>query len=75
VVAGFDYRKKAGRREYVRVRLVPGADGVTADKFGRDGAGVLSSLVGSDGFVELPETVERLAIGDRVWVLPFDAVL
>ncbi|MFN8925862.1 MAG: gephyrin-like molybdotransferase Glp [Rhodospirillales bacterium] len=75
VVAGFDYRKKAGRREYVRVRLVPGADGVTAEKFGRDGAGVLSSLVGSDGFVELPETVERLAIGDRVWVLPFDAVL
>jgi molybdopterin molybdotransferase len=75
VIAGFDYRKKAGRREYVRVRLVPGADGVTAEKFGRDGAGVLSSLVGADGFVELREDVERLAAGDRVWVLPFDAVL
>lgn len=75
VVAGFDYRKKAGRREYVRVRLEPGPEGLTARKFGRDGAGVLSSLVGSDGFVELREDVERLAVGDRAWVLPFDAVL
>jgi molybdopterin molybdotransferase len=75
VRAAFDYRKKTGRREYVRVRLVPGEDGVVAEKFGRDGAGVLSSLVGSDGFVELREDLERLAVGDRAWVLPFSAIL
>jgi molybdopterin molybdotransferase len=75
VTAGFGYRKKAGRREYVRVRLVPGPDGITAEKHGRDGAGVLSSLVGSDGFLELGEAVERVAVGDPAWVLPFDAVL
>ncbi|SDD75721.1 molybdopterin molybdotransferase MoeA [Belnapia rosea] len=65
--AGFSYRKKAGRREYVRVRL---RDGV-AFKFEREGAGLLTSLTESDAFVELPEAVLSVAPGDAVRVLPF----
>jgi len=72
VRAAFDYRKKAGRREYVRVTLGTGADGVTeARKFPREGAGILSSLVESDGLVELAEDLRSVAPGATVTYLPF----
>ena len=67
--AAFRYAKKAGRREYVRVSLRPGTDGVVeAVKFPRDGAGVLSSLTGSDGLAELPEAMTGVEEGDRIEV-------
>lgn len=67
--AAFRYAKKAGRREYVRVSLRRGADGVVeAVKFPRDGAGVLSSLTGSDGLAELPEAMTGVEQGDRIEV-------
>jgi len=75
VRAGFDYRKKAERREYVRARLTPGSDGIpVAHKFARDGAGILSSMVQSDGLVELPEHMTQLAEGSLVDFLPFSEV-
>ncbi len=72
--AGFSYRKKLGRREYVRVRLTPGLPLPEAAKFAREGAGLLSSLTESDAFAELPEEVTAVAPGDIVRVLPFAAV-
>ncbi|WP_232630484.1 molybdopterin molybdotransferase MoeA [Methylobacterium sp. Leaf118] len=64
VRAGFPYRKKQGRREFVRVTLEAGAEGREARKFSRDGAGVLTSLTGSDGLVELPDDMTNVAPGD-----------
>ncbi len=73
--AAFSYRKKLGRREYVRVRLLgPGSPLPEAAKFAREGAGLLSSLTESDAFAELPEEVTAVAPGDIVRVLPFAAV-
>ncbi|GGC37541.1 molybdopterin molybdenumtransferase MoeA [Siccirubricoccus deserti] len=72
--AGFGYRKKAGRREYVRVRLEAGLPLPVARKFERDGAGLLSSLTESDAFAELDEAVLTVAPGDTVAVLPFAAL-
>ncbi|ACL60080.1 gephyrin-like molybdotransferase Glp [Methylobacterium nodulans] len=67
--AAFRYRKKTGRREYVRVSLRRAPDGtVEAVKFPRDGAGVLTSLTGSDGLAELPEDAAGVEEGDRVEV-------
>jgi len=75
VRAAFDYKKKASRREWVRVRLEPGADGVpVAHKYPRDGAGILRSMVESDGLVELPEDLVQLAAGSMVDFLPFSEV-
>ncbi len=71
--AAFSYRKKAGRREYVRVRLGPGSPLPEAAKFAREGAGLLTSLTESDAFAELPEEVTAVAPGDIVRVLPFAA--
>jgi molybdopterin molybdotransferase len=75
-VAGFSYRKKAGRREYLRVRLEPASDGGwIAQKFPRDGAGILSSMVDSDGLVVLDEAATDIAPGASVPFLPFREVI
>jgi molybdopterin molybdotransferase len=75
VRAGFAYRKKEGRREYVRVRLGPEADGLPmASKHPREGAGIITSLTETDGLVCLPEEVVRVAEGDRLGFLPFAAL-
>ena len=68
VASGFAYRKKAGRREFIRVRL---DDALVAHKHPQDGAGILTSLTESDGMVELPEDMERLAEGEPVGFVPF----
>ncbi len=72
VRAAFTYKKKIARREYVRVNLRKGADGVLeAVKFPREGAGLLSSLVETDGLVELGEEVTRVEHGQTVGFLSY----
>jgi molybdopterin molybdotransferase len=72
----FAYRKKAGRREYVRANLRRGADGaLEAVKFPREGAGLLSSLIETDGLVELPEATSRVEPGETVSFLPYALML
>ena len=68
VRAAFTYRKKIGRREYVRVNLcrTPEGAGLEAVKFPREGAGLLSSLVDTDGLVELGEEVTQVAPGQTI---------
>jgi len=73
--AEFHARKKPGRREYLRVRLQPGAPLPGAEKFRREGAGLLTSLTESDAFAELPEAMVAVAPGDIIQVLPFAAIL
>ena len=76
VVAGFDYRKRSSRQEYVRARLDRGEDGNwIAQKFPRDGAGILSSMVESDGLVEIGEGISRIEPGAIVEFLPFSEVM
>src|ERR1700710_298843 len=72
VRAAFTYKKKIARREYVRVNLRRGADGVLeAAKFPREGAGLLSSLVETDGLVELGEDITRVEPGQIVGFLSY----
>jgi len=76
VRSGFTYRKKAGRREYVRVRLTPTLDGtLEAHKHAQEGAGILSSLTATHGLVEVPEAVTTVAPGDTVRFLSYDALI
>jgi molybdopterin molybdotransferase len=75
VRAQFEHRKKKDRREFLRARLVRESDGsLTAIKFSREGAGILSSLVEAEGLVELPESLTRLEAGSMVDFLPFNEV-
>ncbi len=74
VVAGFDYKKKTGRREWVRARLEAGKDDMVAQKFPAGGSGILTSMVFADGLVELTEEHGNVIAGDRVDFLPFNEV-
>ncbi len=75
VTADFAFRKKAGRREYVRVTLAAEDGQTRARKFPRVGAGLLTSLTESHGFAEVPEAVTDVAPGDTIAVLPFAGLL
>ena len=75
VRADFEHHKKADRREWVRARLAADADGnLVARKFERQGSGIITSLVQSDGLVEIGEDVTYLGVGDVVDFLPFNEV-
>jgi len=75
VRAGFPYKKRSGRREYVRVKLVQNADGsIDAFKHAQDGAGVITSLTETDGLIELPEDVTTVARGATVGFLSYSAL-
>jgi molybdopterin molybdotransferase len=74
--AAFSYKKRKGRREYVRVALRSGADGMLdAVKYPQDGAGVLTSLTETDGLAELGEEVTTIEPGAMVGFLPYASLL
>jgi molybdopterin molybdotransferase len=76
VRAAFTYKKKIARREYVRVNLRRDDDGaIEAVKFPREGAGLLSSLVDTDGLVELGEQVTRVEPGQIVGFLSYASLV
>jgi molybdopterin molybdotransferase len=74
--ATFSYKKRKGRREYVRVALRAAADGlIEAVKFEQEGAGVLTSLTETDGLVELGEDVTAIEPGATVGFLSYALLL
>ena len=76
VRATFSYKKRAGRREYVRVTLRKAADGaIEAEKYAQDGAGVLTSLTETDGLAELPEDVTKVEPGETVGFLSYASLV
>lgn len=72
IESAFDYRKKKDRREYVRATLQRDQEGrIQAQRFPRDGAALISSLIAAEGFVELEEDRVTVARGESVRFLPF----
>ncbi len=70
VPAGFEIAsKKPDRREFVRGLLENGV----VQRFERDGSGLISSLTGSDGLIEIPEEVTTIRKGDAVAFIPWTA--
>ncbi len=76
VRAAFAYKKKLGRREYVRGNLRRTDDArLEVTKFPREGAGLLSSLVDTDGLVELGEEITQVAPGQTVGFLSYTSLM
>ncbi len=72
VPAAFTFKAKGGRREWLRARLETGDDGVCrAHLYPAGGSGVLTSMVASDGLVEVAEDQGPIAEGDPVDFIPF----
>jgi molybdopterin molybdotransferase len=76
VRSAFAYKKKKARREYVRVALKRGADGVIeAVKHPQEGAGVITSLTETDGFAELPEEMTAVEPGSTIGFLSYQSLI
>jgi molybdopterin molybdotransferase len=76
VVADFDHARRPGRREFLRGRITPGADGsLSACVYHSTGSGMLSSLTWSDGLVEIPEDSGAVRRGDMVRFVPYSVLL
>ncbi len=72
VPAGFSMKKKPGRREYLRAQVVTDKDGLQhVRKIEREGSGILTSLPGAEGLVDIAEDVTSIRPGDPVPFLPF----
>ncbi|MGB1547000.1 MAG: gephyrin-like molybdotransferase Glp [Alphaproteobacteria bacterium] len=76
VKAGFEMKKKSGRLEWVRCKLARDKEGaLIAERFPREGSGILASVVGTDGLVELAEDVTKVEPGMAVDFLPYREVM
>lgn len=71
VRSGFAREKRPGRREYLRVCLRAGSDGLPEAIPAPGGA--LSGLAASDGLVELAEDVTAIRVGDALPYRPHGA--
>ena len=76
VPSGFAHKKQPGRAEFLRACLIPAPDGTQqAVLHGRKGAGVISSLTGADGLVEIPFAATELSPGQPIRFYPFNEVV
>ncbi|MBL38032.1 MAG: molybdopterin molybdenumtransferase MoeA [Xanthomonadales bacterium] len=64
-------RKKAGRREFQRGRLVSGEHGMMVEPFGHQGSGVLRSMSEANCLINLAPDQGDVEAGERVTVEPF----
>ena len=71
IPAGFSHKKATGRAEYLRAIITSGMHGQEIKLHGRKGAGVISSLIGSDGLVEIPSDNAGVEPGMPLAFLPF----
>ncbi|MQQ08753.1 molybdopterin molybdenumtransferase MoeA [Epibacterium sp. SM1979] len=67
VPAGFEKRKKPGRREYLRARVRDGR----VEVFKSEGSGRISGLSWAEGLVELGDGAAEIAPGDPVMFYPY----
>ncbi len=76
VKLAFAYKKKTGRREYVRVALRRSPDGsIEAVKHPQEGAGVITSLTETDGLAELAEDTTAFEPGATVGFLSYETLM
>ena len=69
---GFDVKKKAGRREWLRVYQDVQSNGETLLKRSAShGSGILTSMTRADGLVEIDEDTSSLPEGSLVSFIPF----
>jgi len=72
VRAGFEIpRKKPDRREFLRGWLLERDGALVAEKYPRDGSGLISSLRAASGLIEIAEPVRGVSDGDTVAFIPF----
>jgi len=69
VPAGFEKRKKPGRREYLRARVRQGH----VEVFASEGSGRISGLSWAEGLVEINDAAIHIKTGDMVRFIPYSS--
>jgi molybdopterin molybdotransferase len=69
--AGFDMRRKAGRAEFIPVRLVQRDACMWAERTGPDGSGRLAPLLQASGFAHISASEMHVHAGHAINVIPF----
>ena len=69
--SGFEHKKKIGRTEFLRCKIMIKDNTSKIFIHGRRGAGVISSLTGADGLVEIPDDVSSVKENQLLKFLPF----
>ena len=67
--AAFEKTKKAGRREFLRARVINDK----VEIFKSEGSGLTSGLAWATGFIELPDEKISICFGDKVKYIPFSS--
>ncbi|MEN9848605.1 MAG: hypothetical protein RL368_1345 [Pseudomonadota bacterium] len=69
-------KKLQGRVEFQRGILVPNEQGeLSVRSTGKQGSSLLSSVSQANCFIVLPVECSKVAIGDKVWVEPFEGLI
>ena len=71
IPSGFNFKKKQGRTEYLRGNIISEENRNFLTVHGKKGAGVISSLTGADGIIEIPFNYENVKVGELLKFYPF----
>ena len=76
VTTDFDFKKKSGRKEFLRVTISKSSNGqIKIKNYPNTGSGVFSSMVETDGLIELPEKLTYLKKGTKVKFVSYSEML
>jgi len=71
IPANFMIKSKPDRREFLRGFLEEDNDKQVAQKYDRDGSGLISGLRAASGLIEIPEDCISVSQGEFVYFIPF----
>ena len=74
VKANFSMKKKHKRLEWLRVNIKEYKGELIANKFLKQGSGMISSVVFSDGILEIPENIKKISKGDSYLYYSFHTI-
>ena len=72
VKSNFNMKKKIGREEYLRGKLVKKNNELYVNKYNTEGAGILSSVVWSEGLIKLELNAQTIKINDKLQFFPYE---
>ena len=76
VIADFNFKKKSGRKEFLRVKISKNLNGqIKIKNYPNTGSGVFTSMVETDGLKELPDKLTYLKKGTKIKFVPYTEVL
>ena len=61
----FSMKKKNQRMEWLRVNIIKNSENLLVNRYYKQGSGMISSMVFSDGILEIPENISYISRGDR----------